>query len=291
MSADFLNDLFGLHGQTAVVIGGGGVLGGALCRGLAQAGAHVIVADLKEEQCKAVAAQVRQCGGQAGYCAVDVASRESIEKLLAATLAETGRADILVNCAGVNAGSSFLDATEADWDRVMSINLKAVFMSCQVFARHMVSCGGGAIVNIGSVSSHLPLSRVFAYSASKAGVLSLTRNIAQEFGGQGVRVERDLPRLLPRRAESPPAGPGADPEHHASHADAAFWRAGGIDRRTVVAGFAQGRQFHYRDAHQRGWRFHGRVVLGDNYCPFRDSAPLNTRSADRLSRQADRCYT
>ena len=88
----------------------------------------------------------------------------------------------------MNAGSAFLEATEADWDRIMAINLKAVFQACQMFAKQMVSAGGGSIVNIGSVTSHLPLSQVFAYAASKAGVLNLTRNIAQEFGTQGVRA-------------------------------------------------------------------------------------------------------
>jgi NAD(P)-dependent dehydrogenase (short-subunit alcohol dehydrogenase family) len=197
MSATYLQDMFGLTGQTAVVIGGAGVLGGALSAGLVRAGAHVIVADLTEEGCKARVQALEQPGGKAGYCTVDVASRESIENLLAETLKQTGRADILVNAAGVNAGSSFLDATEADWDRVLSINLKAVFQACQIFARHMVASGGGSIVNIGSVTSHLPLSRVFAYAASKAGVLNLTRNIAQEFGTRGVRANVICPGFFP----------------------------------------------------------------------------------------------
>jgi NAD(P)-dependent dehydrogenase (short-subunit alcohol dehydrogenase family) len=197
MSANYLQEMFGLTGQTAVVIGGAGVLGGALSAGLVQAGAHIIVADLTEEGCKARVQTLEQLGGSAGYCTVNVTARESIENLLAAALKQTGRADILVNSAGVNAGSSFLDATEADWDRVLSINLKAVFQACQIFARHMVASGGGSIVNIGSVTSHLPLSRVFAYAASKAGVLNLTRNIAQEFGTKGVRANVICPGFFP----------------------------------------------------------------------------------------------
>jgi NAD(P)-dependent dehydrogenase (short-subunit alcohol dehydrogenase family) len=197
MSANYLEELFGLTGQTAVVIGGAGVLGGALCAGLAQAGAHVVVGDLTDDGCKARVEALEKIGGRASYCTVNVTSRESIENLLVATLKQTGRADILVNCAGVNAGTSFLDATDADWDRILTINLKAVFQACQVFARHMVAAGGGAIVNIGSVSSHLPLSRVFAYSASKAAVLNLTRNVAQEFATQGVRVNAICPGFFP----------------------------------------------------------------------------------------------
>ena len=197
MSTDYLKQMFGLDGQVAVVIGGAGVLGGALCRGLVQAGAHVVVADLTEEGCRLRVADLETHGGTASYRTVDVTSRESIEALLEAALAPTGRVDILVNCAGVNAGSSFLDATDEAWDRIMTINLRAVFQACQVFARRMVADGGGAIVNIGSVTSHLPLSRVFAYSASKAAVLNLTRNVAQEFGEDGIRVNAICPGFFP----------------------------------------------------------------------------------------------
>lgn len=197
MSADYLNNLFGLEGQTAVVIGGAGVLGGSLCRGLTQAGAKIVVADLTEDGCKTRVEELRQLGGEASSCTVNVTSRESIENLLATSIEQAGRIDILVNCAGVNAGTDFLDATDEDWDRILTINLKAVFQACQIFGRHMIEAGGGSILNIGSVTSHLPLSRVFAYSASKAAVLNLTRNVAQEFGTQGVRVNAICPGFFP----------------------------------------------------------------------------------------------
>ncbi|MEE8452577.1 MAG: SDR family oxidoreductase [Thermoguttaceae bacterium] len=197
MPADYLKDLFGLEGQTAVVIGGAGVLGGALCRGLTQAGAKIIVADLTEDGCKTRVEELEQLGGEASFCTVDATSRESIENLLATSVEQAGRIDVLVNCAGVNAGTDFLDATDEDWDRILTINLKAVFQACQIFGRHMIEAGGGSILNIGSVTSHLPLSRVFAYSASKAGVLNLTRNVAQEFGTQGVRVNAICPGFFP----------------------------------------------------------------------------------------------
>jgi NAD(P)-dependent dehydrogenase (short-subunit alcohol dehydrogenase family) len=197
MSADYLTKMFALDDQTAVVIGGAGVLGGALCRGLVQAGAQVMVADLTEEGCQARVQELRGLDGEADYCTVDATSRESIENLLAQTVAKMGRADILVNCAGVNKGTAFLDAADEDWDRIMTINLRAVFQACQVFGRHMCEAGGGAIVNIGSVTSHLPLSRVFAYSASKAGVLNLTRNVAQEFAPMGIRVNAICPGFFP----------------------------------------------------------------------------------------------
>jgi len=197
MSESYLKDLFGLDGQNAVVIGGAGVLGGALSGGLAAAGAHVIVADLTEQGCQNRVADLKQISEHASYALVDVTSRKSLEALLAAAVQQAGRVHILVNCAGVNAANDFLEATDADWDRIMVINLRAVFQACQVFGRHMIEAGGGAIVNIGSVTSHLPLSRVFAYSASKSGVLNLTRNIAQEFATEGVRVNCICPGFFP----------------------------------------------------------------------------------------------
>jgi NAD(P)-dependent dehydrogenase (short-subunit alcohol dehydrogenase family) len=197
MSAEYLQKMFGLEGQTAVVVGGAGVLCGALCAGLVQAGAKVIVADVTEEACKNRVAELEKLGGKADYCLVDVTSRQSIENLLAKSIEKAGRVDILVNGAGVNAGTNFLDATDADWDRIMAINLRGTFVACQVFGRHMVEKGGGAIVNIGSVNSHLPLSRVFAYGASKAAVLNLSRNIAHDFGTKGVRVNVLCPGFFP----------------------------------------------------------------------------------------------
>jgi len=197
MVEEYLKGLFGIEGQTAVVIGGAGVLGGALCRGLVGAGAHVVVADVTDEGCQARVDELRELGGGASYSLVDVTSRESIEALLAAAIEQTGRTDILVNCAGVNAGTDFLDATDEVWDRIMTINLRGVFQACQVFGRHMIEAGSGAIVNIGSVTSHLPLSRVFGYSASKAAVLNLTRNVAQEFASKGVRVNCICPGFFP----------------------------------------------------------------------------------------------
>jgi len=197
MSSEYLNDLFSLEGQTAVVIGGAGVLGGALCQGLCGAGAHVVVADLTEEGCQARVEDLESRGGKASYVTIDVTKRESIEASLEAAKKVSGKVDILVNSAGVNHGSDFLEHPEDRWRFVMDVNLNAVFVACQVYGQHMVEQGGGVIVNIGSVTSHLPLSRVFAYSASKAGVLNLTRNVADDFGTKGVRVNAICPGFFP----------------------------------------------------------------------------------------------
>jgi len=197
MASEYLTKMFGLEGKTAVVIGGAGVLGGALCRGLAAAGAHVVVSDLTEEGCKARVDELVGLGGSASYVVTDVTSNEALEAALQAGIEPTGRVDILVNSAGVNNGTRFLEHKEEDWDFVMKINLKAVFRACQIFGAHMKEQGGGAIVNIGSVTSHLPLSRVFGYSASKAGVLNLTRNIADDLAEYGIRCNAICPGFFP----------------------------------------------------------------------------------------------
>jgi NAD(P)-dependent dehydrogenase (short-subunit alcohol dehydrogenase family) len=182
----------------AVVIGGTGVLGGALCDGLAQAGAHVVVAGRGEERGEARVQAIQKLGAEASFVPVDVTRRESIESLLQAVLKECGQVDILVNSAGVNAGSTYLEASDADWDRVIATNLTSTHQACQIFARQMLAAGvGGAILNIGSVTAHLPLSRVFAYAASKAAVVNLTQNIARELALHNIRVNALCPGFFP----------------------------------------------------------------------------------------------
>jgi NAD(P)-dependent dehydrogenase (short-subunit alcohol dehydrogenase family) len=198
MSESYLQRLFGLDGQVAVVIGGTGVLGGALCDGLAQAGAHVVVAGRGAERGGERVRAIKKLGGEASFVPVDVTSRESIEALLATVLKDRGRVDVLVNSAGVNVGSTYLEASDADWDRVIATNLTSTHQACQIFARQMIAAGnGGAILNIGSVTAHLPLSRVFAYAASKAAVVNLTQNVARELAPHKIRVNALCPGFFP----------------------------------------------------------------------------------------------
>ena len=198
MSDQYLDQLFGLTDRVAVVIGGTGVLGGALCEGLAQAGATVVVAGRDAQRAEERVAAIKELGGQATPATVDVSSRSSIEALLAEVLESHARVDILVNCAGVNSATPYFEIPEDEWDRILSINLKSTHFGCQVFGQHMAqSDTGGSILNIGSVSSDRPLSRVFAYSASKAAVISLTRNVARELAPKGVRVNALCPGFFP----------------------------------------------------------------------------------------------
>jgi NAD(P)-dependent dehydrogenase (short-subunit alcohol dehydrogenase family) len=197
MSASYLEELFGLSGQVAVVIGGTGVLGGALAEGLAKAGATTIVAGRDPDRGEARAQAIIASGGKAAFEPVDVMGRASIEELKSHVLAKFGRVDMLINGAGVNSASAYFDATDEDWARVIDSNLKAVHWGCQIFGKAMSEADGGAIVNIASVSAHLPLSRVFAYSASKAAVVNLTQNVAREFAPLNVRVNALCPGFFP----------------------------------------------------------------------------------------------
>ena len=139
-TADFLTQLFGLEDQTAVVIGGAGELGFALSKGLAQAGAHVVVADMNLEACQKRVAQIEEFGGKATAVDVDVTTRTSLDALLAEALKVSGRVDMLVNCAGINAGNPFLEVDPDLWDKIFAVNLKGMMEACQVF--HRCHAGG-----------------------------------------------------------------------------------------------------------------------------------------------------
>ena len=202
-------NIFSLEGRNAVVIGGTGVLCGTIAVGLAGAGAGVVVVGRDEAKAAAVLERVRAAGRTGHFVGCDVlGGRSAFEGLLGASVEKLGEIDILINGAGVNSATPFLEVAEEEFDRLVSTNLKSIFVACQVFGRHMVERGRPAsIINIGSVSGVNPLSRVFTYSATKAAVHNLTRNLAREWGARGVRVNTLVPGFFPaeqnRRVLSP----------------------------------------------------------------------------------------
>ena len=207
MSNGYLEKLFGLSGKMAVVVGGTGVLGGAIAEGLAAAGAFVVVAGRGADRGAARLDAIRAAGGDGAFISVDAVDRESVRALLDAAKRARGRVDILVNCAGVNSAVPYFEIADDDWDKVLSTNLKSTHLGCQIFGEHMATAGGGAILNIGSVSADKPLSKVFAYSASKAAVVNYTQNVARELAPKNVRVNVLCPGFFPaeqnRRILSP----------------------------------------------------------------------------------------
>src|SRR5580765_8564003 len=198
-------ELFDLTSEVAVVIGATGVLGGALAEGLAQAGAKVAVLGRNGERGAACVKRIKGAGGTAAFFSADAQSRESLGEAREAIEKALGAPVILVNAAGgndpkvtVTGERPFEQIALADWQASFHLNLAGgVLLPCQEFGPGMVAQGKGSIINIASVSAHVPLSRVVTYSAAKAAVLSLTRFLAREWAGKGVRVNSITPGFFP----------------------------------------------------------------------------------------------
>lgn len=194
----YLDHLFSLSEKTAVVIGGTGELCGAMASGLARAGADVVLVGRSEEKARARLETIEADGGSAYFVPCDVNDRTSIDTLLETVLGRSGQVDILVNGAGVNSPTPFLEIPDDEFDHILDVNLKAVFTACQVFGKYFTGRGQPAnIINVGSMSGLLPLSRVFTYSLTKAAVHNLSKNLAREWAAQGVRVNTIVPGFFP----------------------------------------------------------------------------------------------
>jgi NAD(P)-dependent dehydrogenase (short-subunit alcohol dehydrogenase family) len=195
---EYLASLFGLGGKVAVVIGGTGELCGAMAEGLAGAGAEVVIVGRDAAKAKARVDRIAAAGGRAWFHAAEATSRRELEALLAEVLKRSGRVDAVVNGAGVNSATPFFEITEEEFDRIVRVNIKGVFLGCQVFGKHLVEAGhGGSVINVGSMSGIVPLSRVFTYSATKGAVHNLSLNLAREWAPSRVRVNVLVPGFFP----------------------------------------------------------------------------------------------
>ncbi|HZV36197.1 MAG TPA: SDR family NAD(P)-dependent oxidoreductase [Verrucomicrobiae bacterium] len=198
-------DLFDLTGETAAVIGATGALGGAMAEGLAQAGAKVAVLGRNAERGEACVQRIKTSGGEARFFSVDAMSRDSLRNAHQEIEDAFGAPTILVNAAGGNDPKTTVTADRpieqiavADWQANFDLNLVGgVLLPCQEFGPAMVKRGRGSIINIGSASGGVPLSRVVAYSAAKAAVMSLTQFLAREWATKGVRVNALIPGFFP----------------------------------------------------------------------------------------------
>jgi NAD(P)-dependent dehydrogenase (short-subunit alcohol dehydrogenase family) len=182
-----------LDGKVAVVVGGSSGIGKTIALGLAQAGADVVASARRLDLVKGLAEEIEQLGRRSLRVTCDVADRASLDKLLKACLETFGKVDILVNAAGITKRAPTLEFSEADWNRIFDTNLTGILRSCQIFGRHMIERRYGRIINIASMGTFLALYEVAAYSASKAGLASLTKSLAIEWAGHGVCVNALAP--------------------------------------------------------------------------------------------------
>jgi sorbitol-6-phosphate 2-dehydrogenase len=193
----------GLQGKVAVVTGGASGIGRACCEALAAHGAKVVIADLDPQTGESAAASLRATFGiEARFRKADVTKTEEATALFASTLEEWGRVDVLVNNAGINIPRLLVDPagkeelTESVWDKMVSVNLKGLFLCGQAAARAMLRGGAGVIVNMSSESGLEGSEGQSGYSATKAAVYGLTRSWAKELGKRGIRVVGIAPGIL-----------------------------------------------------------------------------------------------
>lgn len=217
----------GLSGEVALVTGGGGGIGAACALALAHRGARVMVTDVEGDAARRVAELI---GPSAGFLGLDVRDPDAVRAAVAATVEEFGRLTVAVNNAGVGVPTprDTGEVSDQEWRRVMSVNLDGVFFCLREEVRTMAEQGGGSIINMGSVGSHVGLAGAVSYTSAKHAVLGMTRAAAVEYAGRGVRVNAVTPgyvdtAISPRGPERKaalaalhPVGRLAEPEEVAS---------------------------------------------------------------------------
>ncbi len=181
------------RGKSVLVTGGGSGIGLATALAFAQEGAHVAVGDASEANGERVLAAIRGAGGEGVFVRGDVSREEDVRRMVAATVAAFGRLDVLFNNAGILIEALVHEMTEADWDRILAVNLKGAFLVAKHAVRVMLRQGGGAIVNTASVNALVGDPDEAAYCASKAGVALLTKSMALAYAKDHIRVNAVCP--------------------------------------------------------------------------------------------------
>ena len=192
-----VQELFDLSGQTALVTGGGRGIGRHIALGLAEAGADVVVASRKLENCEAVAKAIQALGRRAWAVPADLSKPEEIDALAERALAAVERLDIMVNNAGVTWGAPVLEYPMSAWDKVYQVNVRGLWQLSQRIARHMRDAGGGAMIHVTSIGGFRGASDAaqpaIAYNSSKGAVITLTKDMAIKLAPFGIRVNALAP--------------------------------------------------------------------------------------------------
>jgi 2-deoxy-D-gluconate 3-dehydrogenase len=188
-----VSNIFDLSGKVAIVTGGNGGIGLGIAEGLAEAGAGVSIVGRDESKTEAAAEHLRGYGVEALPFVADVSDENAVNEVVAGTADRLGRIDILVNNAGIAIRGLLQDYTEEDWDRVIDVNLKGMFLFSRAVHPHMVKAGGGKVINIGSMTSIFGLDWAPAYGASKGGAVLLAKNMAVAWAKDNIQANTILP--------------------------------------------------------------------------------------------------
>ena len=193
---------FRLDDRVAVVIGGSGALGRSIAATLADAGARTVIVGRDPARGRAALDALATGDRSVTFAACDVARSDELELLVRRVVAEHGRVDVLVNGAGINSATPFLEIPDEELERIVAVNQLAVARSCRAFGAYFVDRArtnqiGASIINVGSLAGDLPLSRVFTYAMTKAAVHNLTKNLAREWGPLSIRCNVLVPGFFP----------------------------------------------------------------------------------------------
>ncbi len=198
-----------LEGKVAIITGGANGMGAEECRIFAREGAKVVIADILEAEGKQVEAEIAEAGGDAVFARLDVTSEDDWQTAVDAAVARYGKLDVLVNNAGIGMGNTPDNLRVEDWDALMNINAKGVFLGMKYAIPQMQKAGGGSIVNISSISGIVGQKAVhMGYNASKGAVRLVTKSAAVQYAQDGIRVNSVHPGLMPPMLTSAANTPG-----------------------------------------------------------------------------------